>query len=169
MKKFLKKKLGNEKGMTLIELLAVIVILAIIAAIAIPAISNIIENSRQGAVKSDYQNALSAANIYFTENPTGAVTPVPATGAVVTTADLLAGGYLDDAGSLTSTAGAAGLVTITKKTGGNTISGTATASGVTYTVATLTNAQLGKIPNKSFKGGAGVTLNEAYITALATP
>ncbi|WP_341201598.1 prepilin-type N-terminal cleavage/methylation domain-containing protein [Planomicrobium okeanokoites] len=64
MKKFLKKKLGNEKGMTLIELLAVIVILAIIAAIAIPAIGSIIDNSRYGASKSDIQNAFASANLY---------------------------------------------------------------------------------------------------------
>ncbi|RAZ68577.1 prepilin-type N-terminal cleavage/methylation domain-containing protein [Planococcus maitriensis] len=68
MKKFLQKKLKDQKGMTLIELLAVIVIIAIIAAIAIPAIGNIIENSRYSAVKSDATNVLSAANIYFTEN-----------------------------------------------------------------------------------------------------
>ena len=65
MKKFLKKKLGNEKGMTLIELLAVIVILAIIAAIAIPAIGNIIENSRHNAARADVQMVLSSANLYF--------------------------------------------------------------------------------------------------------
>ena len=42
MFKNMKKQLNNEKGLTLIELLAVIVILAIIAAIAVPAIGNII-------------------------------------------------------------------------------------------------------------------------------
>ncbi len=42
MKKFLQKRLKNEKGLTLVELLAVIVILGIIAAIAIPSIGNII-------------------------------------------------------------------------------------------------------------------------------
>ncbi|WP_033544133.1 prepilin-type N-terminal cleavage/methylation domain-containing protein [Planococcus sp. CAU13] len=68
MKKFMQKRLKNEKGMTLIELLAVIVILAIIAAIAIPAIGNIIENSRYNAVKSDALNILSAAKIYSAEN-----------------------------------------------------------------------------------------------------
>lgn len=68
MIKFVKNKLKEEKGLTLIELLAVIVILGIIAAIAIPAIGNIIENSRYNAVKSDALNALSAANIYFAEN-----------------------------------------------------------------------------------------------------
>lgn len=67
MKKLLKKRL-NQKGLTLIELLAVIVILAIVAAIAVPAIGNVIENSRYNAVKADAVNVLSAANIYFTEN-----------------------------------------------------------------------------------------------------
>ena len=68
MKKFLQKKLKDQKGMTLIELLAVIVIIAIIAAIAIPAISNLIQNSREDALVADAQNVLSAANLYFAEN-----------------------------------------------------------------------------------------------------
>lgn len=63
-----KKLVKNQKGLTLIELLAVIVILAIVAAIAIPAIGNIIENSRVKAAKSDAANIMSAAAIYFTEN-----------------------------------------------------------------------------------------------------
>ncbi|ANU12809.1 Type IV pilin PilA [Planococcus halocryophilus Or1] len=88
MKKYLQKKLNNEKGMTLIELLAVIVIIAIIAAIAIPAIGNIIENSRYGAVKSDFQNALAAANLYIAEEGTDP-----------TDLDSLSE-YIEDAGSL---------------------------------------------------------------------
>ena len=148
MKKYLQKKLNNEKGMTLIELLAVIVIIAIIAAIAIPAIGSIIENSRNGAVKSDYQNALSAANIYFTENPKGE-TPANAT-ATVTVATLLSQSYLDDKGSLL------GDVVITKASGGNTILGGASPDGdatADYTLAAaMTNAQLTKIENSAFKG-----------------
>jgi len=74
-KKFLNKKLlKNQKGLTLIELLAVIVILAIIAAIAIPAIGNIIENSRVKGAKSDAANLISAANIYYTDNTDPAAT-----------------------------------------------------------------------------------------------
>src|SRR5690606_15068474 len=69
MKKYLQKKLNNEKGMTLIELLAVIVIIAIIAAIAIAAIGNIIENSRVGAIKSDALNIMSAGELFFIDNP----------------------------------------------------------------------------------------------------
>lgn len=46
MKALMKKHLKNQKGLTLIELLAVVVILAIIAAIAIPSIGAIINNTR---------------------------------------------------------------------------------------------------------------------------
>ncbi|MDI7741493.1 prepilin-type N-terminal cleavage/methylation domain-containing protein [Lysinibacillus fusiformis] len=68
MFKTMNKRIKNEKGLTLIELLAVIVILAIVAAIAVPAIGNIIENSRYKAVKADAINIINAANLYFTEN-----------------------------------------------------------------------------------------------------
>ena len=103
MKKFLQKKLKDQKGMTLIELLAVIVIIAIIAAIAIPAIGSIIENSRVGAMKSDALNAISAANLYYADNPDAADN---------VTLALLQSGYIDDEGTLQSdiTVSKAGLV-----------------------------------------------------------
>ena len=63
MFKTLKKRIKNEKGLSLVELLAVIVILAIVAAIAIPAIGNIINNTRDKAVLSDVQSAISSAKI----------------------------------------------------------------------------------------------------------
>ncbi|RHW40166.1 type II secretion system protein [Lysinibacillus yapensis] len=66
----MKKRIKNEKGLTLIELLAVIVILAIVSAIAIPAIGNIIDNSRYNAVKADAINVINAAQLYYTDNPT---------------------------------------------------------------------------------------------------
>jgi len=71
MMKLLKKRLKNEKGLTLIEVLAVIVILAIVAAIAIPAIGNMIENSRIKSIKADAVNVINAANLYYTENGGG--------------------------------------------------------------------------------------------------
>ena len=133
MKKYLQKKLNNEKGMTLIELLAVIVIIAIIAAIAIPAISTIIENSRHGAVKADYQNALAAANLHFTENPSDDIADFTELSV-----------YLDDPGSLLD-------VSVTKVANGNTIDGTAEANENYYDVDdSPTNAELSDLSNAEF-------------------
>lgn len=69
MMKNIRKQLKNEKGLTLVELLAVIVILAIIAAIAVPAIGNIIKNSKYNAAKADALNVLNAAQMYYLDNP----------------------------------------------------------------------------------------------------
>ncbi|MFT8321645.1 MAG: prepilin-type N-terminal cleavage/methylation domain-containing protein [Bacillus sp. (in: firmicutes)] len=68
MRQLIQKKLKNEKGLTLIELLAVIVILGIIAAIAIPSISGIIQKSREDAVKADAITILNAAKNYVAAN-----------------------------------------------------------------------------------------------------
>lgn len=59
----------NEKGLTLVELLAVIIILGIIAAIAVPSIGTIIDNSRIKAEKADALVMISAAKLYFVETP----------------------------------------------------------------------------------------------------
>ena len=55
--------MNNEKGLTLIELLAVIVILGIVAAIAVPAIGNVINNSKDKALLADASNILAGAKI----------------------------------------------------------------------------------------------------------
>ncbi len=94
MFKTMNKRIKNEKGLTLIELLAVIVILAIVAAIAIPAIGNIIDNSRFSAVKSDAINSINAASIYFAEN---------AAENTVAVNRLVNDGYLENAGKLSGT------------------------------------------------------------------
>ncbi len=64
----MKKQLNNEKGLTLIELLAVIVILAIIAAIAVPAIGNIIAKSNDRAILADASTVLSGAKLAIANN-----------------------------------------------------------------------------------------------------
>ena len=54
----------KKKGFTLIELLAVIVILAIIAAIAVPAVLNIVEDSKREAFKASVQSVMRSVNNY---------------------------------------------------------------------------------------------------------
>lgn len=73
-KEQIKKRIKNEKGLTLIELLAVIVILAIIAAIAIPAIGNIINKSRDKAEISDALNVIAGAKLAHIEGGCGSTT-----------------------------------------------------------------------------------------------
>lgn len=63
MRKFI-KRLKNERGLTLVELLAVIVILGIIAIIAFVFIGGIIENSKKDAHIANAQQAISAAKLH---------------------------------------------------------------------------------------------------------
>ena len=143
MKKWLQKRLKNEKGLTLVELLAVIVILGIIAAIAVPSIGNIITNSKVSALKADGQNVLAAANLYFVENDKTTD---------VTTTKLLADGYLQDTGGFETEA------TIKKVDGGNTINGTAkNGEKISVVFADATNAEITAADVKT--GGTNVTVN----------
>lgn len=72
------KRLKDQRGLTLIELLAVIVILGIIAAIAIPSIGNIIAKSKFDASKADAIQILNAADLYMTETGTTSETGITA-------------------------------------------------------------------------------------------
>jgi len=56
--------LKDEKGMTLIELLATVVILAIIAAIGVTAIGRVIQNTREDAAIANVQQAMNGAKLY---------------------------------------------------------------------------------------------------------
>ncbi|GKU79902.1 prepilin-type N-terminal cleavage/methylation domain-containing protein [Paenibacillus sp. L3-i20] len=86
----------NEKGLTLIELLAVLVIVGIIAAIAIPAIGNTIANSKENADKATAKLIVESAQRYIldleTNNTTTATTTIAGDHVIATT--LVAKGYL---------------------------------------------------------------------------
>ena len=77
LRNLLNKKLKNEKGLTLIELLAVIVILAIIALIAIPAIGNIISNSKSKAILSDATTIIAGAKTAIADGACDGTTAKP--------------------------------------------------------------------------------------------
>lgn len=68
MYKKIKQMVKNQKGLTLVELLAVIVILGIIAAIAIPAIGNIIEKSKKDAHIANAQQLIAATRLAVASN-----------------------------------------------------------------------------------------------------
>ncbi|MFY2154879.1 prepilin-type N-terminal cleavage/methylation domain-containing protein [Cytobacillus firmus] len=87
MLKNLRKRLKDQKGLTLIELLAVIVILGIIAAIAIPSIGGLINKTEDDAKVAEGIQIINAAKLYTTSN-------APADGKALTKTELA--DYLDN-------------------------------------------------------------------------
>ncbi|WP_077706097.1 type II secretion system protein [Virgibacillus dokdonensis] len=64
LKKWKQKLKQDQRGLTLVELLAVVVILAIVAAIAFVVIGNVIDNSKKDAHVANAQQIISAAKMY---------------------------------------------------------------------------------------------------------
>lgn len=92
--------LKNNKGITLVELLIVIVILGIIAAIAVPAVGNIVENARVDAFISEGRTIASSANVGCTTEEwdgcdTWSSDSETRDEAVLTPEELVDGGYLE--------------------------------------------------------------------------
>lgn len=95
--KRLRRLFNNQKGFTLVELLAVIVILGIIAAIAIPSIGSIIDNSKKDAHVSNAEMLMSAARLAVASNDTdlwSATTGDKDTN--INMAELVSDGYLEN-------------------------------------------------------------------------
>ncbi|MFV9511066.1 competence type IV pilus major pilin ComGC [Tepidibacillus sp. LV47] len=70
-----RKQLSNQRGVTLIELLAVIVILGIIAAVAVPVVLNQIDTAKKNAGEADKAIVLDAAQRYFIQHSSDANPP----------------------------------------------------------------------------------------------
>lgn len=98
------KSKKKQKGMTLVELLAVIVILGIVAAIGTVAIGNIIENSRTDAIERQEDMIEQAARLYYLDTDAAG------------TAANLADYYEGDLTGWTVTISAAGEIAITRPT-----------------------------------------------------
>jgi prepilin-type N-terminal cleavage/methylation domain-containing protein len=101
--------LKNKRGVTLVELLAVIVILGIIAAIAVPTIGGLIERQRENAAYASYTNVVEAGRLYAVENSELATFTLDA----VIAAGFLSANPFDQAATAISFANSGGSVSIT--------------------------------------------------------
>ncbi|PIC98791.1 prepilin-type N-terminal cleavage/methylation domain-containing protein [Sporosarcina sp. P29] len=93
------KFLKSQRGLTLVELLAIIVILGIVAAIAVPAIGKVVENNHIKATKGEAMIMLEAAQLYFIETPVKFGREWQA----ASLPDLVSQGYMESQGYLNTT------------------------------------------------------------------
>lgn len=67
MLSMLRKRMQDDKGFTLIELMVVVLIIAILIAIAIPTFLGLRTRSQNRAAQSDLRNGMTAAKSFYTD------------------------------------------------------------------------------------------------------
>jgi type IV pilus assembly protein PilA len=132
----LKQRLKDQRGMTLIELLAVIVILGIISAIAVPSILGLIDNSRKDAVVANAQQMVNSAKLAVAGDDT--VRPAANASKVIPLKYLETKGYLEtikdpDGGSYSADGDSATIIDTAVATTKSYVQITADATGKVYT------------------------------------
>jgi type IV pilus assembly protein PilA len=68
MLEFFRKRMTDDRGFTLIELMVVVLIIAILIAIAIPTFLGLRRRAQDRAAQSDLRNGLTAAKASYTDN-----------------------------------------------------------------------------------------------------
>lgn len=84
----------NKKGITLVELLSVLVLISIIAVIAIPLITGLLKDSKSDADKINQANIKEAAELYIADNVGSTIDFDITPTTTVTLRQLLDGGYI---------------------------------------------------------------------------
>lgn len=93
LKKLFMKRLGkNQKGVTLIELMAVVVILGVIAAVAGAAVTGAFTDAKKNADAASIQVLKDAASRFLLENPPTGTTDIT----INVKTDLLEKGYINN-------------------------------------------------------------------------
>lgn len=143
----MKKFLRNENGLTLVELLAVVVILGIISAIAVPSIGGLIDNSRKDAHVANAQQMINAAKIAVAGD---SALQQSGNGTIYVTLEyLMTNGYIesmDDPDGGTYTAGTSEVAS--SEPGGSFVRITSTNNSYSYAVR-LTNETRGIYENEA--------------------
>ncbi len=133
------KQLKDERGLTLVELLVVVVILGIIAAIAVVAIGGIIENSKKDAMVADAKQMVSAAKLHTASNDVAAGTVLNFNGVPTGSTDVDGTTYVDSLKDPFKD-GKYETATVTVGKDGNKYTYTANLVGEKFTLSGLENA-----------------------------
>jgi type IV pilus assembly protein PilA len=110
----LKQMMKDERGLSLVELLAVVVIMAIIAGIGAVTITNVIQNNKEDAGIAAVQSLMSAAVLYQTSNE-GSDQAIGVKNPAVTAADIKSAGFISQLSSFDDSK--IGNITFTLKNG----------------------------------------------------